>query len=71
MIAKLDEMPNLPIAANVEAIIGIDDCSIGMTIMDTPPNIINADMLVVRLKYSREKSITTYAGISTKPLLCV
>ena len=62
-------MPSFPIAPKVEAKFGIDDWSIGMTSIDNPPNIMNADMLVVRLKYAKEKYNNKYAGISTKPLL--
>ena len=37
--------------------------------MDTPPNIMKADMVVVRLKYCKKKNVITYVGISMKPLL--
>ena len=60
-------MPNFPIVA--KACINIDESTKGIIIMDTPPNIMNADMLVVRLKYCKEKNIITYVGISMKPLL--
>ena len=71
MQEKLEEIPSFPTAAKVEAKFGIVDWSMGMTIIETPPNIMNADIFVVRLKYANEKNNTKYAGngISTKPLL--
>ena len=60
-------MPNFPIVANACIVIG--DWNKGINIMDTPPNIMKADMLVVRLKYCKKKNVITYVGISMKPLL--